>query len=101
MQATLAQRTNLESTDLLNAGEGQRGEQLRGSGGAVAPAVRHRLHLPLRVRQGVGNNEPVVVQPAHGEQMLGALPGGAEEVSTIRACPAIANAVATPAVPCE
>ncbi len=49
----------------------------------------------------MGNNEPVVVQPAHGEQMLGALPGGAEEVSTIRACPAIANAVATPAVPCE
>ena len=41
--------------------------------GPVAPGVRHRLHLPRGGRDGVRDDEPAVVQRAHGEQVLRAL----------------------------
>ena len=73
--------------DLLHPGQGQRGEQLRGSGWPVAPVVCHRVDVPGGVRQGVRDDEPVVIQRAHGEQVLGTLPGGSGKVRTAQGRP--------------
>ena len=80
MQASPAHLADLEPADPLDTGASQRGEQLRGAGRAVAPVVRHRLHLPLRRREGVLDDEPVVLERAHGQQVLRALPRGSDEV---------------------
>jgi hypothetical protein len=53
----------------------------------MAPAVGHRLDVPGGVRQGVRDDEPVVIKRAHGEQVPGALHRGRGEVRTAEGRP--------------
>ena len=87
VQAPLPQPRDLEPGDRVHAGVRQCGEQVRRSRRSVAPGVGHRIHVPAGVRQGVRDDEPAVVQRAHGEQVLRALPRSRDEVITVQGHP--------------
>jgi hypothetical protein len=78
VQASLPQPLHLETGYLVHAGVRQRREQVRGADRSVAPGIRHRLHVALGGRDGVRNDEAIVVQRAHAEQVLRALPRGSD-----------------------
>ena len=87
MQASLPQPADFQAGDLGDAGVRQRREQVGGSGRPVTPAVGHRFHLPAGARDGVLDNEPVIVQRAHGQQVPGTLDRGVDEVLAMQRRP--------------